>query len=213
MFVYLSGSRPRRKVAVAINDAMSWNDFIAIVERKLRIGTGGTSTSASNGIASIRYGSSGAEVRSLSQLQDIDELEVMQRGEEPEAGAGINGDGRTNRSVVENKQQQDSRIEIVDRSIDKGSPSKATDENGKDEEEDKYGRRRGVAGFFSKIMRSSSSPSRKISSSPLLPMSTSADNSSGTMKSKKRSRRCCQGGGLYLKTQARLHTYVYFYLK
>lgn len=76
VFVYLRGAKPKRKVALAVSDSMSWSTFIMQVEKKLRM----TKT-----VASIWYANGGSQVTSVDQLQDIDELEV----EEETPGDGI----------------------------------------------------------------------------------------------------------------------------
>lgn len=70
-------SSSRRKVAVPIHDGMRWESFVDTVRMKLKL----------SGVGDMYLVSSGVAVKSLDQLQDIDEVHV-----EECAAVGIRGD-------------------------------------------------------------------------------------------------------------------------
>lgn len=68
VFVFVQDAKPRRKVAVPVPDNYSWEQFIDKVKEKLKI----------TGVGDIYLSASGHKVRSINQLQDIDELCVVE---------------------------------------------------------------------------------------------------------------------------------------
>lgn len=72
VFVMLQDAKPRRKVAIPILDGMSWTAFERQVKAKLKV---------RGGIQSMVLASTGEQVQSLSALQDIDEVYVIEAPE------------------------------------------------------------------------------------------------------------------------------------
>jgi hypothetical protein len=67
VFVSVKDAKPKRKVAVPIPEGGSWESFLAQVRSKLKL----------SGIAAVYLASTGEQVTSLDDLQDIDELHVV----------------------------------------------------------------------------------------------------------------------------------------
>lgn len=68
VFVYLAQSKPKRKVAIPVPDSYTWEQFLTQVKTRLRL----------TGVRDIYLASSGAKVRGVGELQDIDELCVVE---------------------------------------------------------------------------------------------------------------------------------------
>eukprot|EP01025_Chloroclados_australasicus_P009287 TRINITY_DN13577_c0_g2_i2.p3 TRINITY_DN13577_c0_g2~~TRINITY_DN13577_c0_g2_i2.p3 ORF type:complete len:215 (+),score=15.82 TRINITY_DN13577_c0_g2_i2:228-872(+) len=66
VFLTLKGAKPRRKVAVAISEGSTWEQFLEQIKIKLKI----------QGVANVQLTQSGEVIHSLDVLQDIDELIV-----------------------------------------------------------------------------------------------------------------------------------------
>eukprot|EP00892_Ulva_mutabilis_P004460 jgi/Ulvmu1/2386/UM130_0019.1 len=73
VFVMLKGAKPMRKVAIPITDTTSWHAFESQVKSKLRI----------RAIQAMTMAATGEVVTSLSQLQDIDQLHVIEAADVP----------------------------------------------------------------------------------------------------------------------------------
>eukprot|EP00882_Tetradesmus_deserticola_P028815 GHRQ01032111.1.p2 GENE.GHRQ01032111.1~~GHRQ01032111.1.p2 ORF type:complete len:119 (+),score=23.26 GHRQ01032111.1:201-557(+) len=64
VFCFVKDSKPKRKVAIPVPDSYTWEQFLDQVKAKLKL----------SGVAEICFSSNGQQVRSVSELQDIDEL-------------------------------------------------------------------------------------------------------------------------------------------
>eukprot|EP01026_Neomeris_dumetosa_P084144 TRINITY_DN98328_c0_g1_i4.p2 TRINITY_DN98328_c0_g1~~TRINITY_DN98328_c0_g1_i4.p2 ORF type:complete len:221 (-),score=18.06 TRINITY_DN98328_c0_g1_i4:443-1105(-) len=73
VFLTLKGAKPRRKVAVAISEGSTWNQFLEQIKIKLKI----------RGVGNIQLSQSGEFIHSLDVLQDIDELIVEESTQSP----------------------------------------------------------------------------------------------------------------------------------
>lgn len=68
VFCFVKDSKPKRKVAIPVPDSYTWEQFLDQVKAKLKL----------SGVAEIYFSSNGQKVRSVSELQDIDELCVVE---------------------------------------------------------------------------------------------------------------------------------------
>eukprot|EP00882_Tetradesmus_deserticola_P008268 GHRQ01008718.1.p1 GENE.GHRQ01008718.1~~GHRQ01008718.1.p1 ORF type:complete len:320 (+),score=112.78 GHRQ01008718.1:201-1160(+) len=68
VFCFVKDSKPKRKVAIPVPDSYTWEQFLDQVKAKLKL----------SGVAEICFSSNGQQVRSVSELQDIDELCVVE---------------------------------------------------------------------------------------------------------------------------------------
>lgn len=193
VFVFLRGAQPKRKVALAIKDAMSWSAFIAQVERKLRVPAGS--------VTAVRYARGDTPVTSVDMLQDIDELEV----ESSAVDENVNGNGKANGGSVggmdtPNWQANATSSELSSRhaAVDVGADSndKANGSVGDandacaEAEEDKYEKRRagGIVGGFMRVLSPMRGGGR--SKRPLLPTGNDLGGSTKQKLKPKRSRGC-----------------------
>ncbi|KDD71482.1 hypothetical protein H632_c4940p0, partial [Helicosporidium sp. ATCC 50920] len=83
VFVSVKNAQPKRKVAIPVPDAGSWEAFISVICSKLKL----------SGVETLELAATGEHIVRLSQLQDIDEVHVTPASRDGPSSTGLPGTG------------------------------------------------------------------------------------------------------------------------